>query len=235
MKNLLCALLIGLPFLFSCSDYSIKRNDLTRYGYKGPVEYLVTYKYLNYDGTLDSANFNYRTRYDYTEGGNVNFTQHVRNMSMFNQESMAVNYTYDIKDNIKTGWKEKYVPSGDSSYGTIEWLDDKHLLEKGYNPQGKVVYQIETTLDHNYVETEATVRQFADTVEVMAQKISQQFDQDSFPKYRIYENLKDGQKDTVTIHILEKDTFGNAARYTETYSGQRGSQFIIKDFHYRGE
>jgi len=232
MKSIL--LLVGLALLGACSNQQVSKNDLARYGYKGNVKRLITYKYLNYDSsqTLDSGAFNYRTLYDYTEDGLVKYMQFVLNRSRQNQTSMAINYTYKIKGGKKTGWQEINLLNEDTSYGTIEVLDHTHLYERKYSGFNHVAYEIITELDsQNYEERVAEIKQYGDSSLLSDEKIFNMKAIDG-GNYRVELDVLSGRTDTVWVEILELDAYGNASELIETRSSNQNKTFIRKEFSY---
>lgn len=228
-------------FIMSCGNSSPKeqiavpgKNDLARYGYHGPVKQIVMKKYMNYTGELDSANFNFRTLYDYDKIGNVHFMQFVMNRVMFNEESIAVNYLYESNNGLKTGWTEIRLNGGDTSKGFIEWTDPTHIHEKKFiSGTEQIAYEILTEIDSvSFIEKQAEIIQYADTMIVADQLISNFTDEKGDPLYRIYDDKTSGTFDTTYVEILKKDEHGNATELIER-SGSNGNQtLIIKEFKY---
>ncbi|MDX5321724.1 MAG: hypothetical protein LPK45_11350, partial [Bacteroidota bacterium] len=183
----------------------------------------------------NTANFHYRTLYDYTEDGNVSFMQFVLNRNMMNLPSVAIDYRYQIKKGKKTGWQEININEKDTSYGTIEWLDDFHLYERKYNRLNRLVYEINTELDSlSFVEKDAVIKQYSDTILIQNQRI-QNITQDGEPVQLIYHELLDGSVDTIYIEVLSRDQYGNATDLIERSAVNGDKTFIRKVFEYYGE
>lgn len=253
-ETLLSLALIGL---IACSGSNVQKNDVQRYGYKGQVKKIETYKYNNYTGTLDSANFNVRTVYDYSEDGHVSFMQLVLNRSMFpGQTSVGINFHYRIKGGTKTGWQEINLANQDTTYGTIEWLDATHIYERKYTSDNQVAYEIITELDpKNWLEKEAEIKKYVNDSLIDHQKIVN-VTEGGDPIQRIYINLTKPSQDTVltethekgaqlkspvptqlaqdTIFIenLKKDEQGNVIVLVETNGRTGAKTYIRKDFYY---
>lgn len=209
------------------------KNDLSRYGYHGPVKQIVSYKYTNYTGSIDSANFNVRTLFDYNEAGNVHFMQLVINRSMFiDQQSTGIDFHYRIKDGVKTGWQEINLNALDTSYGTIEWLDETHLFERKYTSDNQVLYEITTELDPiTHGEKVAEIKQYANGT-LMEDKVIENIQTGGDAYFHIHKNKMTAAQDTVYIEIIQKDSLGNATQLIERNSASGNQTFIRKDFFY---
>lgn len=221
----------------ACIETSIPKNDLSRYGYHGPVKQIVSYKYANYTGILDSANFNVRTVFDYNENGNVHFMQLVINRSMMNQESSGINFIYRIRDGKKTGWQEINLNTLDTSYGTIEWTDSTHIFERKYRSDNQVAYEIITELDPKTLgEKVAVVKQYTNGTLIDEKKIENVL-KDGEPYQHLHTlritGLQDTvMRDTVFIEILRRDSLNNATQFIEQHGSGGSKTFIRKDFFY---
>ncbi len=223
-----------LAILCACSGTSSTKNDLARYGYQGEVKRLITFKYLNYSDSLplDSGAFNYRTVYDYTEDGHVNFMQFVFNRSRENQRSMAINYTYTIKGGSKTGWHEINLMYEDTSYGTIEFLDHTHIYERKYARPNQLAYEIITEIDSlSFEERVAEVKHYQDMQLTANQKILNMV-AITGENMRIEEDVLTGNRDTIFVEILKKDEVGNATDLLETRASNLSKTLIHKTFTY---
>ena len=228
------SLLAGIFILCACTTQQAYKNDLSRYGYLGDVKRLITFKYLNFSDSipLDSASFNYRTLYDYNKDGHVSFMQFVLNRSRQNQTSMAVNYAYKIKGGRKTGWQEVNMLTKDTSYGTIENLDQTHLYERKYSSDNQLTYEIITELDsQDYEERIAEIKQYANATLVSDEKIFNMIAIDG-SNYRVELDVLTGNTDTIWVEILKRDVLGNASELIETRSSNRSKTFIRKEFSY---
>ncbi len=230
--NRLFVILPALVFI-ACYSGKVIKNDLNRYGYHGPVKQIVSYKYTHYTGTIDSANFNVRTLFDYNEAGDVYFMQLVFNRSMFiGQQSTAIDFHYRMKEGIKTGWQEINLNAQDTSYGTFKWLDETHLFERKYTSDKQVSYEITTELDPiTLSEKVAEVKQFSNG-KLVEDKVIENVQKDANSYYHIHKNKLAGTQDTVYIDILQKDSLGNATRLVERNSATGLQTFIRKDFFY---
>lgn len=229
MKITLASLVAVLLFA-SCGK---KANDLSRYGYHGPVEQITTYKYANYHEDLDTTQFNFRTVYDYNTDGNVHFMQFVLNRSMFNQPSIAINYTYSFEDGKKTGWKENNLFMNDStSKGTVEWPDKNTLVEKGFGGNGKLNYEIRTVLNSDRFEENVQILQYQDTSVYYNQKVVNVLSGDSV-LYRVHQDMLENRTDTFYIETLERDEYGNATKIIESNRQSGEKQYVLKVFKYR--
>ncbi|MHB1277510.1 MAG: hypothetical protein ACYC1Q_03865 [Bacteroidia bacterium] len=230
MKQLL--FFIPVVVFVACNSGKVSKNDLNRYGYHGPVKQIVSYKYANYTGTIDSANFNVRTLYDYNEDGNVHFMQLVINRSMFNEQSTAIDFHYRLKDGVKTGWQEININAKDTSYGTIEWLDETHLFERKYTSANQILYEITTGLDPTTLgEKVAEVKQYSNG-SLVEDKVIENLLKDTNSYFHIHKNKLRGTQDTIYIDILQKDSLGNATELLERNSATGLQTFIRKDFFY---
>ncbi|HCS21790.1 MAG TPA: hypothetical protein DIW47_14740 [Bacteroidetes bacterium] len=224
--------LLPILSLITCSSGISTKNDLNRYGYHGSVKQIVSYKYTNFTGTIDSANFNVRTLYDYNKSGNVHFMQLVINRSMFDQQSTAIDFHYRLKDGAKTGWQEININAKDTSYGTIEWLDETHLFERKYTSANQVLYEISTELDPATLsEKVAEVKQFSNG-KLVEDKVIENVQKEDKSYFHIHKNKLTGTQDTVYIDILQKDSLGNATQLIERNTGTGLQNFIRKDFFY---
>lgn len=230
--NRLFLFFLALVFI-ACNSGKVSKNDLNRYGYHGAVKQIVSYKYTNYTGTLDSANFNVRTLFDYNEAGDVHFMQLVFNRSMFlDQQSTAIDFHYRMKEGIKTGWQEINIHAKDTSYGTLKWLDETHLFERKYASDKQVSYEITTELDPITLgEKVAEVKQFSNG-KLVEDKVIENVQKDDNSYFHIHKNKLTGMQDTVYIDILQKDSLGNATQLIERNTATGLQTFIRKDFFY---
>jgi hypothetical protein len=230
--KLFLSIAVAIALLPSCG---FKKNDVTRYGYKGDIEQVTTYKYANFSGTLDSANFSFRTVYDYNTDGNVHFMQFVLNRNMFNQPSIGINYLYKFEDGQKVAWTEHNLNENDSSSkGKIEWPDDRTLVEKSFGPTGDLNYEIRTLLNDKGYEENVQIFQYQapDTTPVYNQIVTNVLE-DGQVKYRIHKDLLKDASDTVYIENIETDKKGNVTRCIETNSRTGQKDYVLKVFRYK--
>ncbi|MBI1222099.1 MAG: hypothetical protein GC180_05800 [Bacteroidetes bacterium] len=242
MKFLSMTLMVAL--LISCSESkpkekqepesdTTKLNDLARYGYHGNVKQIIMKKYMFYDGNLDSSNFNFRTLYDYNKEGNVEFMQFVMNRSMYDEQSIAIDYYYTSENARKTGWTEIRLNEGDTSKGSIEWIDDRHIQEIKYiSGTNQMAYSILTEIDlSSGIEKNAEIKQYAEQAVMANQFISNITLENGDPNYRVYQDKTSGAMDTVWVEILERDDHGNTTALLER-SGDSTQTLILKEFKY---
>lgn len=168
-----------IVLICSCSSAPEKYTELAEYGYKGPVEYVLTKKFDNAEkinGKWECSDYGYfmSRSYHFNKDG---FIDTINSKVYFNDFRYDTQLTFTFRDGDKVGSIMK-DNNGETTYHVYEWEDEYNYSYKPAGRELNATFESYTELNENFRDFKGISKDYKDGELVFSETYTNYFDED---------------------------------------------------------